>query len=241
MRITKTQDGPHGIIFSCISARAMSLITTLAATFSAVNSEVVGILRLATYSTLLTERTVMEVFTAIATALTPILLSIVGFILWKYRQAFERKARLEQDLRDERIGLYDKILEPFVILFTSDAAWKKDRKNRNKNKYGVAEEKMLSLEYRKVAFKLRLIANDEVLRAYDNLMSYFSDSSPDTFTQEKNLVLRLQKMRELLGNFLLALRKGMGNEDTELTSEEMAAWIFNFKLEIEQTKREERM
>ena len=175
----------------------------------------------------------MDVLTTVATALTPILLSIVGFILWKYRQSFERKARLEQDLRDERVELYNVILEPFVILLTSDEAWKQDKKNRTKNKYGEAEKKMLSFEYRKAAFRLRLFANDEVLRAYDNLMSDFSNYSPDTYSQEKDLALRVQRTAELLGKFLLALRRGMGNEKTDLTPKEMAAWIFNFELEFE--------
>lgn len=175
----------------------------------------------------------MEILNTIGTTLTPILLLIVGYITWRYRQSFERKAKLEQDLRDERIELYNEILEPFIILLTSDAAWKKDKKKRNRDKTDVAMTMMLSLGYREAAFKFRLVANDEVLRAYDNLMSYFADSSPDSFTQTKNLESKIQKMVQLLGDFLLALRKGMGNEDTSLTSNEMAAWIFNFTIEGE--------
>ena len=42
---------------------------------------------------------------------TPVLVLIVGAIVWKYRQSIERKIRLEEQLRDDRIEIYNQILE----------------------------------------------------------------------------------------------------------------------------------
>ena len=59
---------------------------------------------------------------------------------------------MEERLRDDRVETYNQILEPFIILLMTDAAWESDRKNRGKNKDEVAMSKMLSLEYRKTSF-----------------------------------------------------------------------------------------
>lgn len=59
---------------------------------------------------------------------TPILVLILTAVGWKYRQSIERKITLEEMLRDDRIEIYNKILEPFIILLMSDTAWKSNPK-----------------------------------------------------------------------------------------------------------------
>ena len=163
---------------------------------------------------------------AIGSIITPVLLLIGGLVVWKYRQSLERKMRLEQDLRSDRVDLYYQILEPFVLFLTSDAAWKKDPKHKNKDKNKLAELKMVSLDYRTASLKLRLIAGDDVLRAYDSLMKHFSTQPPD-MTKAMQLE-RVKNTIDLLGGFFLAIRKSMGNEATELTRMEMVEWIFSY-------------
>ena len=111
----------------------------------------------------------LDYLMAAGTILTPIFVLVAGVIVWKYRQSIERKIKLEEQLRDDRIEIYNQILEPFIILLMNDAAWASDPKNRNKDKNKIATTKMLSLEYRKTSFRLSLIGSDAVVSAYNDL------------------------------------------------------------------------
>ena len=78
---------------------------------------------------------------------------------------------MEKQLRDDRIETYNKILEPFIIILMSNAAWSSDPKNKNRDKF--ATSKMLSLKYRKISFNLSLIRSDDVVISFNRLMQYF--------------------------------------------------------------------
>ncbi len=167
------------------------------------------------------ERGWLDYFVAIGTIATPVLLSILGAIVWKYRQSMERKIRLEEQLRDDRIETYNQILDPFIILLTSDAAWASDPKNKRKDKFKEATSRMLSLEYRRTSFKLSLIGSDSVVCSYSNLMQYFfdrPDASPSSAHDVKEII-------SLLGSFLLEIRKSMGNESTKIDNFGMLEWF----------------
>ena len=146
---------------------------------------------------------------AIGTIATPLMALALGAIIWKYRQTIERQIRLEEHLRDDRIEIYNQILEPFIIILMTDVAWASDPRTKNKDKSKVGTDKILSLEYRKASFRLSLIGSDSVVLAYNDLMQYFftrSDSSPTN---------TLELMR-YFGSFLLEIRKSMGNESTKI-------------------------
>ena len=154
----------------------------------------------------------LDYLVAIGTLATPVMGLVVGAIVWKYRQSIERKIKLEEQLRDDRIETYNKTLEPFIILLMTDAAWASDPKTKNKDKNKIGTEKMLSLEYRKTSFGLSLIGSDSVVLAYNDLMQYFftrSDTSPASPSDAR-------EMMSLLGSVLLEIRKSMGNEFTKL-------------------------
>lgn len=164
----------------------------------------------------------LDYLTGIASLLTPLLVLLLTAVGWKYRQSLERKAKLEERLRDDRIDIYNQILEPFIILLTTEAAWQTDKKHRTQDKNQVAVAKMLSLDYRKVSFKLSLIGSDPVVRAFNDLLQYFysrgkSGSTPDACD--------LREMMSLLGRFLLEIRRSMGNEATELDNWNMLEWF----------------
>jgi hypothetical protein len=163
----------------------------------------------------------LEFVTAIGSIATPVIVLIISSIGWNAKNRIERKIDLENKLRDDRIEIYNKILEPFIILLMSDAAWECDKKNKGKDKGSIATSTMLTLEYRRHGFKLALMANDSVVKAYNNLMQYIYNMEEAQKSGEIDFV---KDMMELLGNFLIEIRKSMGNEATKLDFWDMCEW-----------------
>lgn len=161
---------------------------------------------------------------AIGSVATPILVLLLTAVGWKYRQSIERKLHLEEKLRDDRIEIYNKILEPFIIMLMSDAAWNSDPKNKGRNKGDLAVAQMLSLEYRKVSFKLSLLGSDKVVFSFNNLMQYFYNQADETQPPASE---HLTMMMSLLGSFLLEIRRSMGNETTEMDNWGMLEWFLS--------------
>ncbi len=116
--------------------------------------------------------------------------------------------------------VYNSILEPFIIIFTSEQAFANDRKYKGKSRQEVANEIMLSLEYKQTAFKLALMGDDNVVIAFNNLMQFVYNQLPATVSPENTKYLM-----KLLGNLLLEIRKGVGNENTCLDNFEILEWL----------------
>ncbi len=74
------------------------------------------------------EKTWVDYLTAIGSLATPLLVIILSAIGWRFKSSVERKIDLENRLRDDRIDIYNQILEPFIILLMSEAAWMQDKK-----------------------------------------------------------------------------------------------------------------
>lgn len=168
------------------------------------------------------ERHWIDYLVAIGSLATPILVLLLTAVGWKYRQSIERKIKIEERLRDDRIEIYNKILEPFVILLMSDAAWVSDPKNKNRDKNTIATSQMLSLDYRKISFKLSLMGSDEVVASFNNLFQHFYSHADDGQAYSKS---SLKEMMVLLGTFLLEIRRSMGNESTKLDHWAMLEWF----------------
>ena len=81
--------------------------------------------------------------------------------------------------------------------------------------------RMLSVEYREVGFKLSLVANDSVVRAYNKLMQYFYHTEKDPRPIEEKVCDWIA----LIGDLLLEIRKSMGNESSALDRWEMVEWF----------------
>ena len=103
----------------------------------------------------------LDYVTAIGAIATPIFVLVITAVGWRLRKTVERKAELENQLREDRVAIYNDILEPFIILLMSDAAWEHSKQNKGKNKNEIATGKMLSLEYKKLAFQLSLVSRHE--------------------------------------------------------------------------------
>ncbi|WP_428737075.1 hypothetical protein [Sulfurimonas sp.] len=168
------------------------------------------------------ENTWLDYISAIGSITTPILVLLLTAVGWKYRQAVERKLKLEEKLRDDRIEIYNQILEPFIILLMSDIAWQSDKRNKGKDKSEIAIAQMLSLDYRKTSFKLSLIGSDSVVSSFNNLMQYFYNNTDNEQNPSKD---QIKNMMSLLGSFLLEIRKSMGNETTKIDNWGMLEWF----------------
>lgn len=81
---------------------------------------------------------------------------------------------------------------------------------------------MLSLDYRKVSFKLSLIGSDSVVKSFNELMQHFYNQSNGDQIPEP---FQLRIMMSLLGAFLLEIRKSMGNETTKIDNWGMLEWF----------------
>ncbi|KYK76300.1 hypothetical protein [Aggregatibacter actinomycetemcomitans] len=172
------------------------------------------------------DKTWLDFLTAIGSIATPLLVLLLTAVGWKVRQSIEHKTKLEEKLRDERIEIYHQILEPYIIMLMTDAAWKSDPKNKGKDKFIIGTTKLLSLEYRKVSFRLSLIGSDEVVKAFNNLYQYFYNTTDNSeSTEQSNLTDKAKEMMSLIGLLLLEIRKSMGNETTELNQWDMLEWF----------------
>ena len=183
--------------------------------------------------------TVIELITAIGNIATPILLIVLSGIGWfikgrletsqKAEEELRRRAeKLEEEIRGDRLQVYNDILEPFIILFTKEEAFSGNRSHKGKSKDQRALETMLSLKYRQTAFKLTLFANDGVVKAYNQLMqfSYKMGNDPASSEGRDPNATSLQILG-VFGTFLLEIRKSIGNEATSLSNFEMLEWMIN--------------
>lgn len=164
------------------------------------------------------ENTWLDYVAALGSIATPTIVLALTAIGWKFKSTFQRRIELEDKLREDRIDTYNKILEPFIILLMTDEAWQSDKKNKNKNKQEIAISTMLSLEYRRLGFKLALMAPDSLVKSFNNLMHYFYNlegKQGDKFIIET---------MTLLGSFLIEIRRSMGNEATKLDHWDMCDW-----------------
>ena len=134
----------------------------------------------------------LDYVTAIGAVATPVLVLLLTSVGWELKRSVERRRELEDKLHEDRIATYNQILEPFIIILMTEAAWNHDPKNEGKKKDDVATAKMLSLEYRSYGFKLSLVGSDAVVKAYNNLMQFF-------FGQIDNSSATDQKLKQMLG------------------------------------------
>lgn len=177
----------------------------------------------------------IDYLAAIGSTLTPILVLLLTGIGWHIKTKLEstrgkdtlvqeRIRELEDKLRTDRIETYNQLLEPFFVLFTTDAVFSNDPKYKGKNKDQLSIGKMLTVEYRKVGYKPSLIADDSIVRAYNKLMQFFYKGQHEGL-EAKELLVRTSQWIKLLSVLLLEIRKSMGNQHTSLTNWEMIEWF----------------
>lgn len=186
--------------------------------------------------------TTLESIAAIGSIVTPFLIAALSAgILWFQRRADaaqqreeeqrERAQRLEEGMRADRIEVYDAILEPFIVMFADVRGETNTGGRRQKGKgqpKRSALEIMRSTEYRTAAFKLSLFASDDVVWAFNNLMQFayqMPDSTESNSPSDDSNPQGTIELLRIFGELLLSIRKGVGNEDTQVGEFEMLEWL----------------
>lgn len=133
-----------------------------------------------------------------------ILIILGGIISWFLKSRYEKLIAIEEKLRAERRNIYIQILEPYITLFSKE----------EKNKISNALKQITSAKYKKIAFEFCLFGSDNVVNAYNNLMQLGYESEKSGERDDKRMI-------KLFGNFLLEIRKSLGNKKTKLNEADM--------------------
>lgn len=140
---------------------------------------------------------------------TPTLVGLLGAAIgWFLKSRIEARRRDQEALRDERAKIYVDILMPFIRMFT-------DLSQARQNE---ALKQVKSVEYRKLAFRLALVGDDQVVRAWNGLWQSLYRMETDDAPTAATLILGL-------GDVLLAIRRGLGIRNTSLDNKDMLRWL----------------
>ena len=128
--------------------------------------------------------------------------AVVTAVWWAVRHTVESYQRSKDLFRERRLEAYRGILDPMLAEFAKTKQGRRGRKG-----IGMTEDQL-----RRAMFDIKIMATDEVVRAWDAMTTGFGvdRSSSDA-----------EKIVELFGGFLLAIRKDMGNPTTTLTKLDM--------------------
>ena len=132
-----------------------------------------------------------------------VLASVVGLVVWFIQSRIEQIRRERDRLHDDRRKIYADLLEPYIRMFSAV--------NDPKVQAQVTRQ-IVSMEYRKTSFEFSLLASDQVVRAFNDMMQFFF-----TVGEQADPI----KMLTLWGAFLLEIRKSIGEPKTKLTAVEM--------------------
>ena len=136
-----------------------------------------------------------------------------------------RAVKLEEEIRNDRLQIYNAVLEPFILLFSKEKPLPTKGSGRPQSNEERATTLILSTAYKQSCFRLMLFANDGVTRAYNRLMYLFYHPEDNTPSQEGSLDPRTRSVMVAFSEFLLEIRKSIGNEGTLLSSLEMITWM----------------
>ena len=142
------------------------------------------------------------------------LIGLVGIVVgWILKSKLEELRAEREKLRSERRKVYGEILDPYIRLF---AGLKGDEKAREKHQREALKQ-LASFEYRKNSFDLSLFGDDNVVRAYNDLMQHAFQAAQSEQEEKHHGI----KMIKLWGKLLLEIRKSLGNKKTKLTEKDM--------------------
>lgn len=150
------------------------------------------------------------------TLLLPMVMGFGGLITWFIRSRIEELRAIETTLREKQREVYMEILDPYIRLFANMASGKG---------IGQSMKKMVSYEYRKVAFELNLFGSDKVVQAHNSLLKL-------GYAAEKSGVQDTKVMMKVWGKLLLEIRESLGNKKTKLKELDMLHAIIKDAEEI---------
>ncbi|MCJ7812649.1 hypothetical protein MUP95_04930 [bacterium] len=133
-----------------------------------------------------------------------LLLIIGGIISWFIKSRVEELQAIEEKLREDRRKIYLQILDPYIKLFS----------DISQTNMAQQVKRIKSYDYKKAAFELNIFGSDNVIAAYNNLMTHIFQAEASG-KQDPN------EMFDLWGKLLLEIRKSLGNKKTNLNSIDM--------------------
>ncbi len=168
----------------------------------------------------------LETIAAFSSILTPFILVGLGALGWWIRSRIEHERALEQALHEDRIMVYYRLLEPYVIVFTAEAYVA--QKYNGKTKEQAFMDLVLSVDYREAGIKLALTGTDQVIRAYNGLSQFYFQHGGDlAIVLGDERTAYTDQLLHLFATFLLEIRRSMGNEHTELQPIETLRFLIN--------------
>ncbi|HEC35298.1 MAG TPA: hypothetical protein ENI39_02045 [Anaerolineae bacterium] len=165
------------------------------------------------------ERTVLDWITVISSLATPILVLVLSAIFASIGRRQEKLYELQQKLQDDRIRVYDSILEPYIVMATPEEVLHKQERYREKTSGDAASEIITTPEYKQAEFRLFLMGSDEVVRAYNQLKQFYYSGVLDGSQEATKEALTL------IAKLVLAIRKSVGNEKTKISYRDAVWWF----------------
>lgn len=162
---------------------------------------------------------------------TPIVVAFFGWLLNRKWNRDEQKRKKDEQLHPDRLEVYNKCMEPFVLaLMAGNDQQVQGRKRRRKRDHvDQAVKTVLSVEYRKNAYMLMLIGSDAVVRSFNEMFqSFYSMEAKSTDVDARSSLDSIEK----LGTLILEIRKSVGDESTGLESLDMLEWCIKDLREI---------
>lgn len=150
---------------------------------------------------------------------TPIMLAVLSFFAWRYRQTVLRRVKKEERLDEELFKLYEIILEPYQLIMGNEQVWKANKKYKGRDREQVATSLVLKPVYQEAMFKLTLIAPHYVVKALNKFHLHFRKMDANSSQDQM-----IQSVRQL-GKLLRAIRRGFGHNLTPVTNLDMIKWF----------------
>ena len=128
----------------------------------------------------------------------PALLGIGGFVAWVVKSKTEELRSAQTKLREDRLKIYEDILEPYIAMLGSDA-----------HREAKALKKIISEEYRRTTVRIALFGSDRVVKAWNTLMQHHYTA------RESDLDSGFAGIG-LFAELLLEIRRDLGNKNSSL-------------------------
>jgi len=101
----------------------------------------------------------------------PVIGGLVGFLVWFLQNRISKIQAECNDLMDKRREVYADLLEPFIRIHAGP---------QDPAEIAGASEQLKSLDFKRKAFQFSLLAEDSVIRAFNDIVEYiesFGDQS----------------------------------------------------------------
>lgn len=138
---------------------------------------------------------------------TPVVAAAVGVAVWYFQSQIDALRRAQDRLHDDRRKVYADVLDPIIRTFAGIRDLKETQK---------AMAQIQSFDWRRNAFEFSLIGSDDVVRAFNSMMQYLYQ-----FDAQGGRQADPAQLMRLWGNFLLKIRKDVGDPKTGLTPQDM--------------------